>query len=364
MSVRKRGQSWVADWTDGQRKRHQLTFKVKKDAEAFHREQLRLRDRGQYLDPQEAKRPLREFFDPWLRTTANIKPVTRKTYVSVWRSVVSPRWGDVQIRSITFADVRDWTSNCTSSSGNVIGDSQIRKASSVLAMILDYCVELNVIPKNPARPDPGSRRDYLPRKKERDTSEILSEEEIERLARACGPYDDLIRILAHLGLRFGEATALKPEDIDFELGRILVRRTLSVDDSGKIIQQSPKNGKQRVVPLIDRLRTPLASRALRTQGGSLLFTSPLGEPIRHQNFTRRVWKPALLIAGVSTSLTMHQLRHTAASLAIAKGCNVLEVSQLLGHASASLTLDTYSHLFADSNTTLAARLNATQPQSM
>jgi integrase len=78
----------------------------------------------------------------------------------------------------------------------------------------------------------------------------------------------------------------------------------------------------------------------------LVFTSPQGEPLRAGNFRRDVFTPAARRAGLD-GLVPHGLRHTAASLAIAAGADVKVVQQMLGHKSATMTLDLYRHLFDD-----------------
>jgi integrase len=114
--------------------------------------------------------------------------------------------------------------------------------------------------------------------------------------------------------------------------------------------------------LADELAVQLAGKA----PGDLLFTAPEGGVLRNTNFRPRFFDPIAEKAGLP-GLTPHELRHTAASLAIAAGANVKAVQQMLGHASAAMTLDTYAGLFADDLDTVAdqldwafAKLNADQ----
>jgi integrase len=79
--------------------------------------------------------------------------------------------------------------------------------------------------------------------------------------------------------------------------------------------------------------------------------------MRVGNFRRRVFEPAARTAGVD-GLVPHELRHTAASLAIAAGASVKGVQAMLGHASATLTLDRYGHLWPDELDAVADRLDA------
>ncbi|MGH3502837.1 MAG: tyrosine-type recombinase/integrase [Nocardioidaceae bacterium] len=89
---------------------------------------------------------------------------------------------------------------------------------------------------------------------------------------------------------------------------------------------------------------------------ALVFPSPQGSVLRVQNFRRRCFDRAATKTGVP-KLVPHELRHTAASLAIAAGASVKSVQRMLGHASATLTLDRYGHLFPDELDAVAVRLD-------
>jgi integrase len=93
-----------------------------------------------------------------------------------------------------------------------------------------------------------------------------------------------------------------------------------------------------------------------------VFTSPDGGPIRPRNWRARVFDPACAAAGI-TDLTPHDLRHTAASLAIAQSATVKAVQQMLGHASASMTLDVYAGLFPDELDAVPDALDRVVPQT-
>jgi integrase len=86
-----------------------------------------------------------------------------------------------------------------------------------------------------------------------------------------------------------------------------------------------------------------------------LFTMP-GGPLRQSMVSTRLFKPAVRTAGLDERLRFHDLRHTAASLLIRQGASVKAVQAQLSHASASVTLDRYGHLFPDELDHLADRL--------
>jgi integrase len=79
----------------------------------------------------------------------------------------------------------------------------------------------------------------------------------------------------------------------------------------------------------------------------LIFTTPKAEPLRRTAFSAKVWRPAALKAGAE-GVVFHELRHYYAALLIRHGESVKVVQARLGHATASETLDTYSHLWPDS----------------
>jgi integrase len=89
---------------------------------------------------------------------------------------------------------------------------------------------------------------------------------------------------------------------------------------------------------------------------ALIFVSRRGAVLRNLNFRRDDFDPAATAVGLD-GLTPHELRHTAASLAVSAGANVKAVQRMLGHASAAMTLDVYSGLFEDDLDGVAERLD-------
>ena len=112
----------------------------------------------------------------------------------------------------------------------------------------------------------------------------------------------------------------------------------------------------RSVPLPRSLVDPLAQHVAGRAPDELLFTSPGGAVLGIGNFRKLVFDEAARRAGLD-GLTPHELRHTAASLAVSAGANVKAVQRLLGHASAAMTLDVYSGLFDDDLDAVADRLD-------
>ena len=145
-----------------------------------------------------------------------------------------------------------------------------------------------------------------------------------------------------------------------------MRRRLFIAESaseigGRLVWSTTKNHQTRSVPVPPGLLPELARACEGKEPGDLVFTSSGGAPLRLGNWRRRVFDPACAAAGI-VGLTPHDLRHTAASLAIAAGANVKAVQRMLGHSSAAMTLDVYAGLFGDDLDSVAALLDSHVPQ--
>ena len=120
----------------------------------------------------------------------------------------------------------------------------------------------------------------------------------------------------------------------------------------------PKGGKERDVPMTAFIAGHLQPRLEGKARDALLFPTPRGKAMRSNNFKRRDYDPAVEAAGLPLGLWVHDLRHTAASLAIHSGASVKSVQRMLGHASAKITLDVYAGLFDQELSDVAARMDA------
>jgi len=168
-------------------------------------------------------------------------------------------------------------------------------------------------------------------------------------------FEPLYVVAVHCGLREGELLGLRWEDVDLDAGTLAVRRTLSETKSSGYIFEPPKNGKGRNVRLtnsaleaLKRHRAAQNGERLRLgtfwQDDGLIFPSQRGTPMNAKNLTARSFKPLLERAGLPRTVRLHDLRHTCATLLLGKGVHPKIVQELLGHATITITLDTYSHV--------------------
>jgi integrase len=143
----------------------------------------------------------------------------------------------------------------------------------------------------------------------------------------------------YAGLRRGELMALRWSDIDLEAGTIAVRRSWSREHG----PSDTKNREHRRVPILAPLREHLAAQRLRQPpGAELCFGIERGQPFRPDCLHERA-NEAWQAAGYER-LTLHDCRHTFASLAIAAGANAKALSTYMGHSSITITFDRYGHL--------------------
>jgi integrase len=160
------------------------------------------------------------------------------------------------------------------------------------------------------------------------------------------PYRLVVLFLAYTGVRFGELAALRVGRLDF-----LRRRAAIVESvtpvNGVQTWGTPKGHERREVPIPGFLIGELAAHVTGRGRDDLVFPGVRGGgALRAPVFRRAAFDRAAASIGMP-GLHPHELRHTAASLAIASGADVKVVQTMLGHASAAMTLDQYGHLFGD-----------------
>ena len=312
-------------------------FTTKRDAEAWLTDTEGAKRRGEYVTVSAGRARIRDLAQPWLDGKAvRVKPSTWAALDTAWRVHVSPHWADVQVSQVLTSDVQAWVRELSERKSATV----VIRAHGVLAGVLETAVRDRRIMTNPAR---GVE---LPRKVRRP-SHYLSHVEVEQVARA-SRHPALVYLLAYGGLRWGEATALRGVNVDRERGRVRVDETV-VWVRGKPVLGPPKTHERRTVALprfvVELL--PDAGELLLfpgTRGEYMTAPTKAGRAADGSQLVVRWWEAALQSAGLPY-MPPHDLRHTAASLAVQSGASVKVVQRMLGHASAAMTLDVYADLF-------------------
>jgi integrase len=135
---------------------------------------------------------------------------------------------------------------------------------------------------------------------------------------------------------------------------------LASGGTGELFIDTLKNKRARTVPLVDEL-VPLVDRwAGEKVHGAWLFHAPHGGPLNEGNWKRSVrWSAAIKAIGVP-KLRVHDLRHTAASVWLGSGADPKVVQRILGHATASMTMDLYGHLIDQNLWDAAKKIGGTR----
>lgn len=316
---------------------------------------------GEYVDPRHGRRTVDELAPAWLAAKkAKLKPSAYGPLESAWRIHVEPQWGHWQLGRIEISDVEEWVTDLVTEIRDPADPEKIEKkaasattvirAHSVLAGILDRAVRDRKLATNKAR-----EIDNLPRKG-RKRKVYLTHEQVATMAEEAGRWGTLVLLLSYCGLRWGEAVGLRVADLDMLRRRVNVSRN-AVQVGARIELGTPKSNKPRSIPIPGFLVEDLAVQCNGKRRDALVFPGPDGDFLRRPNSERGWFRSAARKAGAD-HLTPHDLRHTAASLAVSAGANVKAVQRMLGHESAALTLDVYADLFDDDLDSVAAALDA------
>ena len=341
-----KGSGYQARWTDPAGVRRAKNFKTKAEAQRYAAEMSTAVRRGEYSDPQAGKAKLRSVYENWKASSVGLKPKTIASYESLWTCMVEPAWGNRSIAGISRSAVKTWIAESKSITGKTVSASRMKQAYVLLKLLLDHAVDMNLVNRNPIQSGSRSGKNLLPRIEVQKQKRALEKDELLALANNAGDYRLLILVAGLLGIRWAELVAITPEDFDFKKRTITVSKSLS-EISGRFELVTPKSGKVRVLPLLNILEKDLKALCLATPEGEPLFKSRKGGYLRHSNFMKRVFGPALAKANVH-QITFHELRDTAISQAIASGADVLAISRIAGHANPSITLNVYGHLLKDS----------------
>lgn len=327
-------------------------FRTKKEAELFAASVTITKAQGDYVDPVAGRVTVGALGPKWLASRANLKESSLAAYRSAWKVHVEPKWGRWSVSAIEHSDVQEWIVWLGTAEGarKAKSPSLVRRCHDLLAGILDIAVKDKKIAANRAR---GVTK---PRKVSREHI-YLSHGQVAELADEAGAHGVLVTMLAYTGLRWGEMSALRVRDLDMLRGRVKVNRN-AVYVEGHIVVGTPKTYQRREVPFPRFLAMDLARACEGKSPDELVFPDDHGDFLRTPSMRENSWwDKAIERAGLLPQMVPHDLRHTAASLAISAGANVKAVQRMLGHASAAMTLDTYADLFDDDLDSVAAALD-------
>jgi integrase len=340
-SIKRRADGkWRARYRDEAGKEHARHFERKADAQRWLDEVTASVVTGQYVDPGAGRITFREYAEHW-RKIQNHRPGTSDHVARSLTRHVYPMLGDRPLATILPSDLKALVKRM----GETLAPATVSVIYRHVSAIFKAAVNDRRIVASPCS--------GLSVPKPRKVKVVpLSTDRVVALADAMPDrYRAAVLLSAGTGLRLGEVLGLSVDRIDFLRRRVTVDRQLVQIAGRPPTFGSPKTDASfRSIPLPQAVVDVLAEHLARYPASGpdrLMFTTAEGSPVRRTSLWA-VWRKAAVAAGVPTE-TFHSLRHYYASLLIRHGESVKTVQDRLGHASAVETLDTYSHLWPDSD---------------
>ncbi|PLS25282.1 site-specific integrase [Bifidobacterium imperatoris] len=322
-------------------------FKRKKDAQDYlARVTIDLND-GSYIDPRSGLVRVESLAATFLAgKKGTVKPKYYADLESTWENHVKLRWGGRGIGTIRRSEIQSWVSALSEERSA----SVVQRAHTVIKGILEMAVSDGLLRESPCK-------DIELPKKIRKQRTYLTEKQVLDLADASEDYSTLILVLGFCGLRMGEARGLRVHCIDFANGRLNVEKSVTRVQR-EYVESEPKTWERRSVPVPSYVMDKLREQCEGKKAEDLVFVGRWhGRYLGEYRKGAYGWYARALASSGVPELTLHDLRHTAASIAIHSGANVKAIQRMLGHKTAAMTLDTYADLFDSDLDVVAERVN-------
>ncbi len=305
-------------------------------AERLLAELIRQRDAG--LRP--TRLTVKALLSVWLDEVIQVRPATARHYRMIAKEHLVPALGKVWLSELNPLQIQRYLN----AKGKTHAPQTVRHHHAVLRNALGYAQRSGYVGRNVATLS-------TPPTAVRGERETLGRAELERIAQSGDRLVALWLLAGTHGLRESEALGLLWEDVDLGSGTVAVRHQLA-RGGGRWVLVEPKSAlSRRTVALAPQVVAALRDHHERmlAEGAKAeswpfyrhVFLTPAGRPY-HSAKLLEAWY-ALLTRLELPRVTFHQLRHSAATNALAMGIPLEDVKQMLGHSSIRLTSDTYSH---------------------
>ncbi len=330
------------------------SFSSRREAE-FAAQQHRVTQRGIKAGELPAavdhKRTMGDALDAWLKAIKDQR--SHDEYESRMRLYVRPTFDSTPLVKITKAKMIDLR---TSLKERVepIGNATINTLFASLSAAYSYFIEQGWCSENPLK----FIRDL--EVADRPFLWLQSAGEVQKLLGGCNEnIRTLVAVLVGTGMRLDEALHLMWTDVDLQHRVIHVHR-------GR--RGAPKSGRLRHVPIFDSVLTVLREKRLAKGNNTLLWPGAKVDKFdeqlpRNKTSVFRPFKAAVLRAGLSKKLRLHDLRHTFAGLFLASGGDIFKLSKILGHSSVAITQQVYAHLHPDAFAEDYSRVSFAMPNN-
>ena len=320
-------------------------------------------DNGTYQAPN--KTTVSEWLDTWLETfcAAKVKPLTYSSYEVAIKKHIKPSMGALRLQAVRGIHVQKLYNSMTAAG---LSAKTVKNVAAILHKAFSVAVKQGIMQANPC--DAAE----LPKAADKEITPLTDAEIPLFLDAIKGhPFEGAYALCLFAGLREGECLGLSWDQVDFEARRITVSQQLQHEKKRSTqyyIAPSTKSGKPRQIEppeiafqylLAERKRQTenrLAAGPLWSNPDNLVFTDELGRHLAISTFYKTFKRIAASIG--RPDARPHDLQHTAATVAIAAGADIKSVQDLLGHATASFTLNVYAHTSGQMKKDTAARMQS------
>lgn len=347
------------DPVSGKRRQRSKSFTTKKEAQTALAAWLTNVDRGVAVD--RSRQTVAEMLRYWLESYArpNVRDKTFEEYERIITRHIIPALGNVPIQKLTAAQVQAYYGDKLAAG---CGPRTVQLCHLRLSQALDQAVRLGVIPRNVVDMVDPPRVEVLERR-------VWAEEEVRRFLAVAGQsaYGPIWALFLETGMRRGEVLGVRWQDVDYAARTVAVAQTVGVVRNAVVIgKPKTKSGRRSVAitqAMADALKEHRRTQAERRlllgpvrEDRDLVFPAANGKPIHPSNLDRDFLR-WVAQAGVPP-IRIHDLRHSNATLWLKHGAPLNVVSQRLGHARTSITLDIYAHVLPDQQAEVADRMGA------
>lgn len=351
-SIRQRPDgAWRARYRDDEGREHSRHFRLKRDAQDWLDGIASSRRTGTYVDPSASKLTLQTFYADW---------APRQVWATGTRTAADRAIAGCDFRAVPFGKLRRSHAEAwVKAMQSTLAASTIRTRVKYVRGVLRAAVLDRLLSEDPTN---GLKLPAV--RKLEHSMRIPTPAEVAAIRAKAEPFLlPLLDLMAYAGLRIGEAAGMQAGDVDWMRRSIHVARQVQNRPGAREIC-APKHGSERYVPVPSALTERLAE-ALTESGtfGEAAWLLP-GDP-PSPNALRRWFEKACRSAGVN-GVSPHDFRHYYASGLIRAGLDAVSVARAMGHASPTITLSIYAHLFpdaADRTRAAAAELMASGPDS-
>lgn len=324
---------------DGKQKRKYVYGKTKQELERKFLEMKLLYNKGTVIENDSIT--IKELGEIWFRQTQfNNSAKTKQRNRGILDNYIYPNLGHISVKNLKTFHVQTMIIEMLSDKTDTV-----RKTLQIIKSILEIAVNNDFVVKNVANSI------KIPTFKSKEKKPLTIEEQTQ-IENSTNKYRDLFVFLLYTGLRKGEVAALTWDDIDLNKNIIKINKSISFD-TNKGNKKGTKNNTDRVIPILDKTRQILESRA-NNKESKYIFYKQDKEQLSDIAF-KRMTESFKKDTGVD--FTLHQLRHTFCTMLYYSGISSKKAQQLMGHKSLKVTLEIYTHLDEEQEGNTAQELN-------